>query len=138
MENPALTASAAPEMGIPISAPAAVEIDWSRPLELVSHDGNATPVRLCPQDKLPRWVDTNPDADGDFWLLMRAHRPGMARTRGKVDESRFCSDVSGDAQPWGTVRNRATCPADGNELASDGVCGFCGNAPAAFSEGASA
>ncbi|OYW50749.1 MAG: hypothetical protein B7Y36_18885 [Novosphingobium sp. 28-62-57] len=112
MENPTPTAPAASETGIPVSPDsaleaAAVEIDWSQPLELVSSDGNATPVRLCSPAKLPRWVDTNPDADGDFWLLLPSARPGMAKTRGKADESRFCSDVSGDAQPWGTVRNRA-------------------------------
>lgn len=87
------------------AAQAAPEIDWSKLLELVSGEGVASPVRLCPQAKLPRWVKTNPDTDGDFWLLLPNTRPGMAKT-GKAGESRFCADVTGDAQPWGTVRNR--------------------------------
>lgn len=73
----------------------APQIDWSRPLELVS-EGKITPVALCTEDQLPHYVDTNPDADGDFWMLLPNARSG---------DSRFCADVTGDAHPWGELRN---------------------------------
>jgi hypothetical protein len=98
MENPAPSALEASATGIPVSDTEAPEIDWSQSLDLITGDGSIRPVRLCPEDKLPHWVETNPDDDGDFWLFL---------PDGKGGESRFCSDVTGDAEPWGTVRNRA-------------------------------
>lgn len=68
-------------------------IDFGQPLELVSDEGTS-PVTLCAADRLPHFVEANPDHDGDFWLV----RP---------DGSRFCVDAAGDATPWGVVRNIA-------------------------------
>lgn len=102
MENPAPSALEAPETGIPVSERDAPEIDWSQPLDLITGDGSIRHVRLCPDDNLPHWVETNPDEDGDFWLLL----PAPAAS-GNTGESRFCADVTGDATPWGTLRNRA-------------------------------
>lgn len=118
----------APETGNP-----AKDLDWSQPLELVTETGVVL-VTLCPTDRLPSFAETNPDEDGDFWLLL-PDRKGA--------QSRFCSDVTGDATPWGQLRNVVAalgpaCPADGNLLAEDGICGFCGNAPEAFCDGATA
>ena len=104
MENPAPSALEAPATGIPVSEPEAPEIDWSQPLDLITGNGSIKPVRLCPDDRLPHWVETNPDEAGDFWLLL---------PDGKGAESRFCSDVSGDAEPWGTVCNCAAGETDG-------------------------
>lgn len=70
---------------------AAFQIDFDQPLELVGDDF-ISPVALCAADRLPHFVETNPDQDGDYWLVL-------------PDGGRFCSSATGDALPWGMVRN---------------------------------
>jgi hypothetical protein len=83
---------AAPETGSP-----ATEVNWSQPLELVTDTG-VVPVKLCPADRLPSFVEANPDADGDYWLLLTDQGGAAAR---------MCSAPDGDATPWGRLRNVA-------------------------------
>ena len=59
----------------------------------------------------------------------------MRMDRGLFDSSLDiveADDMAEMVQAWFLFRWEENCPDDGNLLADDGVCGYCGNTPAAY------